>query len=87
MDGVATHRVRAINTVQFEVQAARIAHHLASQVTTPDCSCGRSTVGTGEILLRALLVVICVLRAIVIVVVALRDFVRAGPQVIASGLA
>lgn len=87
MDGVATHRVGAIDTVQFEVQAARIAHHLASQVATPDRSCGRSAVGTGEILLRALLVVVCVLRAIVVVVVAFRDFIRAGPQVIASGLA
>lgn len=83
MDCVATHRVRSIDTVQFEVQAACVANHLAAQITTPNRRRCRSTVGARQILLRALLVVVGALRAVV-VVIRLRDLIRAGPQVIAS---
>lgn len=84
MDCVATHRVRSVDAMKLEVQAACVAHHLAAQVTTPDRCRGRSAIGARQILLRALLIIVGVLRAVVIVVVAFRQIIRAGPQMIAG---
>jgi len=71
--------------MQFKVQAACVANHLAAQITTPNRRRCRSTVGARQILLRALLVVVGALRAVV-VVVRLCNLIRAGPQMISSDI-
>lgn len=70
VDCVATHRVRSVDAVELEVQAARVAHHLAAQVATPDRRRCRSAIGARQVLLRTLLIIVGILRAVVVIVVA-----------------
>jgi hypothetical protein len=85
MNRVTAHRVWSIDAMQLKVQAARVAHHFPTQVTTPNGRRSRAAVGAGQIFLRALLVVVGALGAVVVVY--LRDVIRAGPQVITGRVA
>lgn len=54
MDRVPAHRMRSIDSVQFEVQSASVAHHFAAQISPPDGSGQCSAVRTRHILIRLL---------------------------------
>lgn len=63
MNGVASHRMRPIDAVQFEVQTACVAHHFAAYIATPN-GCGEcAAIGAGHIfLIRTLVIIVVRLR-------------------------
>ena len=48
LNGVLLHGQRPVDSVQFEVKAARIAHRFTLVVTSPQRRGGRAAVGTSQ---------------------------------------